>query len=153
MKNLFLYAIVLFLCFSLTCCDQDAKHEDHKAETKEEKHAHNHEHQHGGTAQKLGTLVMEGVNIAITQSGDIKSEICLGLQLENVKTAPKAIRAWIGLEDAKGSLKGLASRVCEEDYDYDVHIEAPKVLPEGSKIWIEIEKNEGMIWKGSVDLP
>lgn len=60
-----------------------------------------------------------------------------------------AVRAWIGAQDAKGSLK--AKMELEKD-NYHNHIEVPKPLPSGSKLWVEIEDDKGAKAVGSFDL-
>jgi hypothetical protein len=47
------------------------------------------------------------------------------------------VRFWIGSEDAKGSVKAKAE---DEDGHWHTHCEAPSPMPEGSKLWVEIEK-------------
>jgi hypothetical protein len=55
-----------------------------------------------------------------------------------------AIRFWIGTEDAKGAIKSRAEVENPLDPDHwHAHAEIPDPIPEGSKIWIEIEEKGG----------
>ena len=63
---------------------------------------------------------------------------------------PKAVRFWVGTEDAKGSVKAKA----EEDTpdNWHTHAEVPDPLPPGSKFWAEVEPESGEKFTVSFDL-
>lgn len=66
---------------------------------------------------------------------------------------PSAVRYWIGVQDASGSVKALASIEDPADQTHwHTHVEIPKPLPEGSKLWIEIENQSGKKIALSFDL-
>jgi len=50
-----------------------------------------------------------------------------------------AVRFWIGTEDGRGSVKAKAA--IEGDH-WHTHAEIPATLPEGAKLWIEIERGD-----------
>jgi hypothetical protein len=50
---------------------------------------------------------------------------------------PKAVRFWVGTEDAKGSVKGKAEE--ETPDNWHTHVEVPDPLPAGSKFHAEVE--------------
>lgn len=55
-----------------------------------------------------------------------------------------AVRFWIGTEDGKGSVKAKADiENPKEPTRWHTHAEIPNPLPEGSKIWVEIEDDAG----------
>jgi hypothetical protein len=63
---------------------------------------------------------------------------------------PKAVRFWVGTEDAKGSVKAKAE---EETADnWHTHAEVPDPLPPGSKFWAEVEPPAGEKFNVSFDL-
>ena len=63
---------------------------------------------------------------------------------------PKAVRFWVGAEDAKGSVKAKAEE--EAGNAWHTHVEVPGPLPAGSKLWVEIEPADGLPFKVSFDL-
>ncbi|MDQ3439289.1 MAG: hypothetical protein M3478_02945 [Planctomycetota bacterium] len=63
---------------------------------------------------------------------------------------PKAVRFWVGTEDAKRSVKAKAE---EETPDHwHAHAEVPGPLPAGSKFWVEVELPTGQSFKTSFDV-
>ena len=55
-----------------------------------------------------------------------------------------AVRFWVGTEDAKGSIKARAEIENPLDPDHwHTHAEIPDPIPQGSKIWIEVEAKGG----------
>lgn len=63
------------------------------------------------------------------------------------KPLPGTVRGWIGIESAVGSMKMKFTK--ETESRMHGHPEVPKAIPEGSKLWIEIETPAGTS-KGSV---
>ncbi len=63
---------------------------------------------------------------------------------------PKAVRFWVGTEDAKGSVKAKAEE--ETTDNWHTHAEVPDPLPAGSKLWVEVEPPTGETFKASFDL-
>lgn len=61
----------------------------------------------------------------------------------------KAVRAWVGPEDASGVMVVKP----EPEYGYHHgHYEVPSPVPADAKLWIEIESPSGEIFKGSTPL-
>lgn len=64
-----------------------------------------------------------------------------------------AVRFWIGTEDAKGSVKARAEVEDPKSPNrWHTHAEIPSPLPEGSRLWVEIEDDKGATSVGSFDL-
>ena len=63
---------------------------------------------------------------------------------------PKAVRFWVGTEDAKGSVKAKAEE--ETTDNWHTHAEVPDPLPPGSKFWAEVEPPTGEKFNVSFDL-
>ncbi|HEX2837901.1 MAG TPA: hypothetical protein VHN77_07225 [Phycisphaerales bacterium] len=64
-----------------------------------------------------------------------------------------AVRFWIGTEDAKGSVKARAEVEDPKSPNrWHTHAEIPSPLPEGSRLWVEIEDDKGAVSVGSFDL-
>ena len=64
--------------------------------------------------------------------------------------ASSAVRAWVGIESGRGSLK---SKVDGKDGVFHGHIEVPTALPAGSAIWVEVEALDGSRSRASFDFP
>ena len=55
-----------------------------------------------------------------------------------------AVRFWIGTEDARGSVKAKADiEDPKQPNHWHTHTEVPDPLPDGSKLWVEIETDAG----------
>jgi hypothetical protein len=63
---------------------------------------------------------------------------------------PKAVRFWVGTEDAKGSVKAKAEE--ETTDNWHTHAEVPSPLLAGSKFWVEVEPPTGEKFVESFDL-
>src|SRR5829696_3151050 len=63
---------------------------------------------------------------------------------------PKAVRFWVGTEDAKGSVKAKAEE--ETTDNWHTHAEVPSPLPAGSKFWVEVEPPTAEKFVESFDL-
>jgi hypothetical protein len=63
---------------------------------------------------------------------------------------PKAVRFWVGTEDAKGSVKAKAEE--ETTDNWHAHAEVPSPLPANSRFWVEVEPPTGEKFVRSFDL-
>jgi hypothetical protein len=102
-----------------------------------------------GTPHPLGTVTIGAHTFAVTQEGEVVAdhEAAFDLEFPAGKELPGTVRAWIGIESGQGSRKGLLAK--ETERIVHGHVEVPKVIPEGSKVWIEIEAN-GATTRGSL---
>ncbi|MBA3683882.1 MAG: hypothetical protein H0W72_01375 [Planctomycetes bacterium] len=137
-------AILAALSFPAFAADDHAGH-DHAG------HGHGHDHKKAADAAGSNTAVINAVTVTVSAAGAIVSgktvELHLGITPE--APAPKAVRAWIGLESGKGSTKGKAHL---HGSDSHVDVEVPSPLPEGSAVWIQVDPAEGASGKASVPL-
>jgi hypothetical protein len=73
--------------------------------------------------------------------------------IDGATSRPVAIRFWIGTQDARGSVKARAEIENPSDPNrWHVHADVPNPLPEGSKLWVEIEDDRGQTTAASFDL-
>jgi hypothetical protein len=63
---------------------------------------------------------------------------------------PRAVRFWVGVEDARGSVKARAEE--ETTDNWHAHAEVPDPLPPGSQFWAEVEPQVGASFKASFNL-
>ncbi len=91
----------------------------------------------------LGELSVGGVTIAVFQvapvapgkEGDFDLDIAAGVPSTGV------IRGWIGVESAEGSMKTRFEK--ETATRMHGHPEVPMTMPDGSKLWLEVESAAG----------
>jgi hypothetical protein len=111
-------------------------------------HDHDHDHaaegmsghSHGETTQ-LGEQEVGGFKVKASRDGDVKpgGDVPIDVWITGGAKVV-SVRFWVGTEDAKGALKAKAE--IEGDH-WHTHAEVSDPLPEGSKIWVEIEAEGG----------
>lgn len=125
--------------------DHDHDHGDHDhGDHDHADHDHASEgmsgHSHGETTE-LGEQELGGYKIKASRDGDVKAGGDVPIDVWVTGGAKIAsVRFWIGTEDAKGSLKAKAEL---ETDNWHVHAEVPEPLPADSKLWVEIEAEDG----------
>ena len=98
----------------------------------------------GGDGQQHGAMA----DLGFTQIGEFpvkakRSKIEPGVEVEidlefpAGKALPPIVRGWIGTQDGVGSVK--ATFGAEGERGMHAHLDVPKPLPAGSKLWVEIE--------------
>lgn len=128
---------------------------------------HGHEHAndgtkasggHGGEVMELGTAKIGDLTVrASRDKGEIRpggdAPIDVWVTTADGKPAMvTAVRFWIGTEDAKASVKAKADvEDPNQRIHWHAHAEVPDPLPDGSKLWVEIETGAGKT-VGSFDL-
>lgn len=119
---------------------------DHKAgEKHDHKDGDDHDHKDGhghGPKTELGSQSAGGMTIVAAREGDVTAgkEATFDITVTGGAGKPAAVRAWVGTQDGKGSIKGKAEA---EGDGWHVHAEVPKPLPAGSKLWVEVETARG----------
>jgi len=98
----------------------------------------------------LGEQTVGGLKLVATMDEAVKpgGEGAFDLVITGGK--PKAVRFWVGTEDAKGSVKAKAEE--ETPDNWHTHAEVPDPLPAGSKFWAEVEPPTGEKFNVSFDL-
>lgn len=98
----------------------------------------------------IGETTMSGLKLIATMDEAVKpgGESAFDVVITGGK--PKAMRFWVGTEDAKGSVKAKAEE--ETPDNWHTHAEVPNPLPPGSKFWVEVEPPTGEAFKASFDL-
>ena len=97
----------------------------------------------------IGEKTVGGLKLVATQDAPIRagSEGAFDVVITGGK--PKAVRFWVGQENAEGSVKAKAA---EEGTDnWHTHVEVPSSLPPGSKFWVEVEPPAGPTFKAGFD--
>lgn len=105
---------------------------------------------HGPTTE-LGEQIIDGYTIKASRDGDIiaGSDAPIDVWISGGTDKVAAVRFWIGTQDGKGSVKARAE--IERD-NWHTHAEVPSPLPDGSKLWVEIESDKGAKTLASFDL-
>lgn len=142
MKKLVLLAA---LCVATTgAMAQTHDHGDGKA------HSHDdHGHAHG-KPQDLGTTTVEGLKLQAFQLGGLaEKEAVFEVALAKGADKPRAVRFWVGVESAEGSVKARAEG---DGTSYEAHVELPEPMPKNAQFWVEIQSAEGKRSKTAFDL-
>jgi ABC-type Zn2+ transport system substrate-binding protein/surface adhesin len=119
--------------------DHDHAHDDHDHGDDD----HGDDHGHHGSAIELGTATIGSFSVraardegAIQPGGDAAIDVWLTGDLARIT----AVRFWIGLEDAAGSVKTKAeTENSDQPNHFHTHAEAPSPIPDGSKLWVELD--------------
>jgi hypothetical protein len=110
---------------------------------------------HHGPALELGSTTIGEWNVRATRDeGEVKAggEAPVDVFVTGGTGKVAAVRFWIGTEDASGSVKSLAAIEDSAKQNWHAHAEVPSPLPEGSKLWVEVEGESGNKSLGSFDL-
>jgi hypothetical protein len=98
----------------------------------------------------LGEKTVDGLKLIATMDEAVKpgGEGAFDLVITGGK--PKAVRFWVGTENAEGSVMAKADE--ETTDNWHTHAEVPNPIPPGSKFWAEVEPPTGETFKVSFDL-
>lgn len=128
----------------------DHSHDGDHAHDHDHDHDHDHAHADGGKMDsdhghgpttEMGEQRAGPYTVKVSRDGDIKAggDVPVDIWVDGGAKG-KTVRFWFGTEDAKGSIKAK----CEvEDGHWHTHGEVPDPMPAGSKLWIEIEGEDG----------
>lgn len=108
-----------------------------------------HEH---GAPHALGEVSLGEWKFQVTRFGDVVAggESDFDLVFPKGTVRPEALRVWVGLESAEGSMKTRFEN--EGDTVMHGHVLVPKVLPGPSRLWFAIE-HKGQVQRGSLAWP
>jgi hypothetical protein len=121
--------------------DGDHKDHNHKDDGHKDGDHKDGDHDDHGESHALGTKEAAGMKITAARLGEL-SEGVLSLTIEGADPATLTVRAWLGVEDASGSV------VAQADYEADhkefhAHLsEVPEKLADDAKWWVEIQKGD-----------
>jgi hypothetical protein len=106
------------------------------------------DHDHKQTS--LGKTMIGPYEVEALLDGKVEAgkETEFELKLHKGSPEPKAIRAWIGIESGRGSVKAKSHKHGDE---ISIHCEAPDPIPADAKLWIELETEQGKE-KGSLPI-
>lgn len=120
-------------------------------EKKKEEHKHKDGEKHDHEDEKpIGEITLNGAAFTVFLDGEVKAGKEVEVKLMPKGALPKGtVRAWIGIESAKGSAKGKAH---DEDGGLCVHAEVPDPIPAGAQVWVELDADGGKA-KAGLGLP
>lgn len=101
-------------------------------------------HKHGEAEKhKLGRKEIGGYTVSVILIGEVEAgkHADFDIKLIDAKTDPKALRVWVGVEDAKGSKKADGTKGTAT---YTGEVDVPNPIPEKAKLWVEIEADSGV---------
>ena len=141
--------------------DNHAHHDDGHDHA-EGDHAHDdaaatdHAGDHHGAPIELGDAKIGSYSVrAARDGGEIKAggDAPIDVWLTGDLTKIVAVRVWIGLVDAVGSVKVKAEiETPDQPNHFHTHAEVPNPQPAGSKLWVELEITGEGKSTGSFDL-
>jgi hypothetical protein len=140
--------LVTAVLVAATACERkpDDKRDTPAAPTAATTKKHDCEEAHGkpaGPPIELGTTACGAFTVKAARDDFPMKPGCdspIDVWLTGGSAKIVAVRFWIGLEDAKGSLKARAAiENPAEPNHWHTHAEIPDPIPAGSKIWVEIE--------------
>ena len=153
MKYALLFLSISLLAFFSACGGDDHDHSGHDHDHADHDHDHaehdhdghdheGHDHAHDeGPEHKLGTLQIGDHPFTVIQHGSITGQAEAVLTIKYDKAGAPELRAWIGNEDGRGSVKALLE-YNQEAKHYHGHLEVPGALPESAKIWLSIKNGD-----------
>ena len=147
MKTTVTIAFTVGLGIALAACSKDPKTASPTGTPPANQPAgHGDEH---GAESVLGTVTIGAHTFEVTQLGEVEAgkEAHLDLEFPASRPMPGIVRAWIGVESGQGSMKGKLGK--EGEHGMHGHLQVPKPIPAGSKIWIEIEEGTN-VQRGSI---
>ncbi|MBZ0154027.1 MAG: hypothetical protein K8J09_21085 [Planctomycetes bacterium] len=138
MKTKFLSLLAASFLFA-ACGKDEHVHTPGDGHGKEAGHTDDHGGGGHGAMVSLGSIQLDGVAVEVEQEGAVEAGKEVGVEISFAKDKPlvETVRAWVGVESAAGSMKGKLMK--EGDTALHGHLEVPKPLPEGSRIWFEVD--------------
>lgn len=96
-----------------------------------------------GPEHPLGELTLGEHKVQIVLLGDLVpgKEADFDVRFAAGSKRPDVLRAWVGIESGIGSMKKRFAN--EGETVMHGHVEVPATLPEGAKVWFEVETKDG----------
>ena len=96
-----------------------------------------------GEKHKLGRKQIGNYTVSVIIVGEVEAgkHVDFDIKLIDAKSDPKALRVWVGTENASGSKKAEGKKGA---VTYTGEVDVPNPLPQGSKLWVELETDDGL---------
>lgn len=106
---------------------------------------------HGGPKHELESEDVGPYAVRVTQVGEVEAggPATFEIVLDDEAANPEAVRAWVGNEQAIGSVK---VRAVDRGAFFDADLQVPEPMREDSRLWVEIQENDGQRHTGSFGL-
>lgn len=154
MKNMTsaLLAALLTAGFGIAGCGENGTDADHDHDHAHGDHDHDHDHAEDGSHEgdddmahsgmrPIGQVTLTGGTLDVAVAGDLTPGTELHVDITYADgEPPSAVRVWVGVESAEGSMKAKADA---GDEGYHAHVEVPDPLPADSRLWLEAEDESG----------
>ena len=139
----FLVPSCLFITVLLASCSKRNEPEPNRpgpGQPASKEAAHPHEH---GERVSLGEAKVGGLTLTVFRLAKLEPghELDLDLDFPAGTALPGTLRGWIGSESGTGSMKTLFHK--DTATRMHGHCEVPNPLPEGSRLWLELEGSSG----------
>ena len=159
-RTTILLTILSIAGLSVLGCDQQQQPAQDTAAPAAHDHgdADDHDHEggsdggvHGGPKHELGSNDVGPHSMSVTQVGDVEAggPATFEIVLDDEAANPETVRAWVGNEQAIGSVK---VRSVDRGEFFDADLEVPDPMPEDSRLWVEIQGDDGQRHTGSFEL-
>lgn len=110
-----------------------------------------HDHGEGDHEDHALSVELAGASYTVTLHGAVAAGGEAHADIVRSGPATAALRAWVGVEGGRGSMKALVEFGAADTAH--AHIMAPDPLPEGSALWLEASDDAGERSTASVPLP
>lgn len=151
MRVLTTLALMLGLAAFITGCGNEnaapAPEAEDPTASSDASHGHEGGHDddghHGGPSHVIGNEQVGPYTVEVTQIGDhvdAGEPVTFEIVITGDADDPEAVRAWVGNEQAIGSVKG---RAVDRDEFWDADLQSPDQMPEDSRFWVEIQTSDG----------
>lgn len=150
-------AFVSIASLALLACSDDHSHK-HPHETEKAPAAATGAGHHSGKVIDLGAGVAGPFAVTATRDEGAleaggEAPIDVRVTPANADAKVVAVRFWVGLESGVGSVKALAAIEDPAEPDrWHTHAEVPNPIPDGAKLWVEVEDGAAAKHVASFDL-
>ena len=112
------------------------------ADDKKHEHKDGEKDEHKGEKKDLGKKKIGDYEVQVTQVVEVEpgKEAVFVIKPKG-QGEPKAVRAWVGVDSGKGSIKTKAEE--EKEGEWHAHHQVSKPLPPKNQLWIELETGAG----------
>lgn len=141
-RCLWIMALVIAPALTLIGCGGDDHHDHAHTDKGADKHGGKEPNDHG-EAHALAAVELDGVKVSGTLFGHVEAGEEAHMDLTIQGATPTAVRLWIGTEDRTTSVVSKAESSGKGTFH--AHADAPKPLPEGAAIWVEVDTGDNTV--------